>query len=491
MTPTEEGYAQAAELRDSSRLPQLDLLRGFAILCMLFISIWEFGGFSNNQQLFYRTGTHGGNFNLLTTVSVLFEGKMRALLALVFGAGIVLYVSQKTKEQDPRYPDLYIRRMIWLGVFGLINAFVMLWHGDILFNYACTGILLFPFWRMKPRGLLIASLVLTLIYCGKIYWAYAEDQASYRKYLAIQRVEKSFAGADSVKKKTIDSLLQVEKKDPLSGLLSGDTLLRRHRRDTLTSKQQSDKQAWENLLKGSKYDSTADKSEQKTLQADSYTEIWSYQAERSQRRESFWFYRIGIWDIGSMVFLGMALFGFGFFGSGWPARHYLLPALIGIAGAFALGWLRNYLLVEKGLDYAKYLDHHLIGPTQFFPIERFCAAVGYAALLMWLHRISWLRYCRQAVEAVGRMALSNYLLQCILGTVIFFGYGMGYFGHLTQWQLYLVVAEMILLQVLFSVLWLRFFYIGPAEWLLRSLVLRKKQPLVRPASGETVNNIVH
>jgi len=74
------------------RIFSLDVLRGLALLGILVISIWEFGGFTNNQQIFYRTGTHGGNYNLLTAVSILFEGKMRALFALVFGAGIVLFL---------------------------------------------------------------------------------------------------------------------------------------------------------------------------------------------------------------------------------------------------------------------------------------------------------------------------------------------------------------------------------------------------------------
>ena len=108
------------------------------------------------------------------------------------------------------------------------------------------------------------------------------------------------------------------------------------------------------------------------------------------------------------------------------------------------------------MDYAKYLDHHLIGPTSFsnrtiLRRGRLCRSPDVAAP----DQLAALR--RQAVEAVGRMALSNYLLQCILGTVIFFGYGMGYFGHLTQWQLYLVVAENDFTPGTFSVLWLRFF----------------------------------
>ena len=41
--------------------------------------------------------------------------------------------------------DLYFRRTMWLIVFGLINGYVLLWDGDILFYYGVTGLLLFVF----------------------------------------------------------------------------------------------------------------------------------------------------------------------------------------------------------------------------------------------------------------------------------------------------------------------------------------------------------
>jgi len=46
---------------------------------------------------------------------------------------------------------------------------------------------------------------------------------------------------------------------------------------------------------------------------------------------------------------------------------------------------------------------------------------------------------------------------------------MGYFGRLSQWQLYVFVAEVIMVQVIFSVIWVRHFNYGPVEWLLRRL----------------------
>ncbi len=470
----------------SSRVFSLDVLRGIALLGILAISIWEFGGFSPNKQTFFRTGTHGGNYNLMSVVSMLFEGKMRALFSIVFGAGIILFISKKDNPSKFSSPDLYIRRMLWLMLFGIFNAFILLWPGDILFQYAVLGILLFPFWRMSRKGLMIAAIISTLIYCGKNYWYYADDKKVYNKYTAVMTIEKKFAAADTPTKKRIDSLLKIKNGDPFSNKLIDDTLLKRHKNDTLTKEEAKDKQAWEGLVKRLKYDSTGDNANNKTMRSTSYGKIWNALVGVGQGKESYWLYRIGIWDIGSMMFLGMALLGFGFFGDRFSTKKYLLIALPCIVAGFFLAWLRNHCLAVKLADYAKYIDKNSIPFNLFFPIERLLLAVGYASLIMALLRISRLGWLWRTFATVGRMAFTNYFLQTILLTLFFYGYGFGYFGWLSQRQLYFVVLEMWLVQIAFSVIWFKYFTIGPVEWLWRSLTYWKKFPIKkqRPVSAE-------
>ena len=152
---------------ESSRIFTLDVLRGIALLGILFISIWEFGGFSSAQQNFYRTGTHGGNYTLLNTVSVLLESKMTALFALVFGAGIVLFM-QKKHPVPIGTPDAFIRRQLWLLLFGVFNAFIFLWPGDILYPLAVTGILLFAFGNYK--GAMVLMMILSIIAIPRFFF---------------------------------------------------------------------------------------------------------------------------------------------------------------------------------------------------------------------------------------------------------------------------------------------------------------------------------
>jgi uncharacterized protein len=75
------------------------------------------------------------------------------------------------------------------------------------------------------------------------------------------------------------------------------------------------------------------------------------------------------------------------------------------------------------------------------------------------------------------MALTNYLMQSLICTTLFYGYGAGLYGKLQRYELYYVVVGVWVLQLLLSSLWLRYFRFGPMEWLWRSLTYTTWQPL--------------
>ena len=78
--------------------------------------------------------------------ALLFEGTMRGLFTLLFGAGALLFLQRHAARSAGLRPaDLYFRRTLWLIVFGLINGYLLLWDGDILFYYGVVGLLLFVF----------------------------------------------------------------------------------------------------------------------------------------------------------------------------------------------------------------------------------------------------------------------------------------------------------------------------------------------------------
>lgn len=470
-----------SESPEQTNWQPLDVIRGFALLGLLVVAIWDFGGFTTNQQIFYQRGHHGGNYALLTAVSVLFEGKMLALFALAFGAGIILFL---TKEQPANLgaPDAYTRRQLWLLLFGLVIAFLLLWPSDILYPLAVIGILLFGFWRFSARGLLIIAFVFLLIFFGKQFWNYQDDKKDYKKYLAVTAIEKRIK-ADSTTRAKKDSTLRTKDtllfKDELAKNKLADSIARK--KDTLTKKQKEEKGKWEGILKATKYDSAKTASTNKAMRAGSYAKVWDHVMKQSQDKESAWLYRIGLWEIGSMMLLGMALLKFGFFGQRFGTGKYLLVALLLVAIGAGLAWYRLHYNNIRLADYEGYVKKYDIPFNFFIPAENMLMATGYASLILGMHRLNILNGLWRAIGLVGTMALTNYFLQCLVCSLFFYGYGFGYFGKLEQWELYFMVLELALIQVVFSVLWLRYFNLGPLEWLWSSLIYRKWMPIKKPA----------
>ena len=86
------------------------------------------------------------------------------------------------------------------------------------------------------------------------------------------------------------------------------------------------------------------------------------------------------------------------------------------------------------------------------------------------------------------MALTNYFMQTILCTTFFYGYGFGKYASIDYPRLWLVVFAVWTINIVFSVLWLRVFSMGPFEWLWRSLTYRQLVPIVRKSSGDSARS---
>lgn len=104
-------------------------------------------------------------------------------------------------------------------------------------------------------------------------------------------------------------------------------------------------------------------------------------------------------------------------------------------------------------------------------------AFGYAALIITLTKLSWTKLVTTPLAAVGRMALTNYFAHTLLCTTFFYGYGLGYFAQIEYPQLWLVVLSVWAFNIIFSLLWLRVFKMGPFEWIWRCLTYRQLVPI--------------
>ena len=90
---------------------------------------------------------------------------------------------------------------------------------------------------------------------------------------------------------------------------------------------------------------------------------------------------------------------------------------------------------------------------------------------------------------VGRMALTNYLLQSVISLLFFYGYGLGLMGRWAPRRSVALALAIFALQVVLSHLWLARFRFGPAEWVWRSLTYGRAQPMRRVVASQSLQNI--
>jgi uncharacterized protein len=105
-------------------------------------------------------------------------------------------------------------------------------------------------------------------------------------------------------------------------------------------------------------------------------------------------------------------------------------------------------------------------------------AVGYAAAIILASR--GVGPLAQRVAAAGRCAFSNYLGTSIVASLVFYGWGLGFYGSLQRWQAWLLAPVLWSIMLLWSKPWLERFHYGPFEWAWRSLSRGKLQPFRRP-----------
>ncbi len=101
--------------------------------------------------------------------------------------------------------------------------------------------------------------------------------------------------------------------------------------------------------------------------------------------------------------------------------------------------------------------------------------IAYLMLIMYWCRMGGWQFLQQILAAVGRMALSIYIMQSLICTWLFYGHGLGWYGQLSMSQLMLIVLCIWLFQCVFAGWWLHRYHYGPLEWLWRSLVYQRRQ----------------
>jgi len=104
-----------------------------------------------------------------------------------------------------------------------------------------------------------------------------------------------------------------------------------------------------------------------------------------------------------------------------------------------------------------------------FEITNIFLGLGYILLILLLSQVPIFKNILNPLKYIGRMALTNYLMQSVIFTTFMYAYGFGYFGSIQPWQLVIYAILVFIIQLFISIIWLKNFRFGPMEWIWRKL----------------------
>ena len=410
----EKKQLKTNETNHTDRILSLDVVRGFALLGILLINILAFGAISAmtlNPPLGFSLTS---DIWIWGAVELTAEGAMRALFSMLFGAGVLLFL-ERGKDRG----KLHFKRTFWLLIFGLINGYVLMWLGDILFTYALAGFILYFLRNMSAKGLAILSVVLFACLCA--YSAALNLGLEFLRSAANQNAEAAAGWAEFY--------------------------------DVFAP-------------------SEAAKKAEIAQRTGSFLALMSWSAAEYTIMLLTFIPMLLVWDALVFMCIGMALYRYQVLQGAHSDRFYLFTALAGFGVGLTINAYEIYLMIASDFDILETFP--FFKPT--YQLGRLGVALGWLGVLILAMRRFGIG---RKLAAVGRMALTNYLMQSLICLFIFSGIGFGLLGELRRTELYIVVLLIWAFQLWLSPWWLARFRYGPAEWLWRALTYGKAPPFSR------------
>jgi uncharacterized protein len=395
-----------APTEPKQRIEILDILRGFALLGIIFnnmqyLSGYAFTPFDNLKQIV----NFQLNEDLYHLLDILVTAKFYTLFSFLFATGFYLQLSRH-KEESADFLKTYRRRLLILLTIGAVHS--MIWFGDILFSYAITGFMLILFRNVKSKNILRWSICILLlpylIDLALLPFFQTSAAASFNTTLPIVHV--------NYPDMTPEAVININQNGSVAELF----LLNLHNL------------YWINL-----------------------GHIPSGQ----------------IFTLFGIFLLGYYLASAGFFTEkSKPIKLLVISLIIGFLATLTARMLGGSL--------------YRFPPTLQNILFKFLLLIGqifmcifYITVIYKLVQTSGGKKILKYLIPMGRMALSNYLFQTILMIAIFYNFGFNLFGRIGLIQTMGIAIIILVIQIIFSNIWLRHFKFGPFEWLWRSLTYKK------------------
>jgi uncharacterized protein len=405
--------SSAAPVDDEARIASLDVLRGFAVLGILVMNIQAFAMIGSAYINPTAYGDLTGANYWVWVASHVLADLKFISLFSMLFGAGVVLFAQRIEKSGGRPAPLHYRRMGWLVLFGLLHAH-LLWSGDILYTYGICGMLVYLVRKRSPPTLFILA-VLLLAIGSAISWGIGRSLQS---------------APDAALARLADEFWQPEPA-------------------TVAQELQAYRGGWLRQM--------------------------PTRSEESLFFETTLFVTMYFWRAAALMLIGMALFKLGILEGARSTRFYLglvaLAVLVGIPiiaygvdQNFKAGWsLRYSFFFGPGSQY-NYWGSVLV-------------ALGWVGVVLLATRWAALDRATRRLGAVGRMAFTNYILETLICTTIFYGHGLGLFGRVERVGQMLIVVGVWVVLLLVSPIWLRYCRFGPLEWVWRSLTYWRVQPM--------------
>lgn len=387
-------------LSPTERIYTLDVVRGFALLGIL---IMNMPGFANSFFV-EADGSHLWSAPVDRAAEVvrdmLFSGKFNSMFSLLFGIGFTIQFARMQELSPSHATQLYLRRLLVLLAFGLVHAMVF-WPGDVLHVYAALGLLLLLVLRHASDRIIIGLIILLLLY-------------------------PAFSG--------VARLLIVTPE--------------------ITARLVAEAQAFEvsnNLAygQGSFVDATREHVREFVYNYDNIWALWA---------------NLGFYvQMATTMLIGVLI-----------GRHHLERRI-----AELMPWVRRLQWWLLGIGLICALTFGIIfqvdrvpGPSPLkilgsitYVLSRISLMLFYVLTIVRLAQLPIWQARFAPMAAAGKMPLTNYLMQTMICTTLFYGWGFGWWGRVgPAAQLALAFGIFFVVQVPFSMLWLRRFRWGPLEY---------------------------
>ncbi|MDR0331858.1 MAG: DUF418 domain-containing protein [Dysgonamonadaceae bacterium] len=406
-----------APVQAQERIAILDIIRGIALLGILLVHMPAWFGTPAIYLMILGESmwTNVWDTTFSSFISIFVEGKFYTMFSFLFGLGFVIFFERaKARSISPKL--LFFKRLIILLIIGLIHAF-FIWYGDILVSYALFGFLLPLFFNCKPKTLII--------------WVVA----FFSVLLLIMGATVALMGVAEL---VVDEATR-------AGMAQSMLEMTETMRNGLTN-------SFYAYGEGSFAAIMAQRSADVLL---SYSQIWA-----------------GFFMIFPLFLLGVYIAKKGVFQNIESHLPFIKKAWL---WGLAIGLPMSIVQYVAGSQ----MNH--LAPNIYSFIFYFGQIFGNTGLsifymtsiILLFQRQNWVSKLKP-FGYVGRMALSNYLLQSIIGTMIFYNYGLGLYGQIAPAFGLVFVIVIFTIQILISKWWLARYQFGPVEWLWKSLTYGKK-----------------